>query len=269
MTTVPDSTEAAAEFLGLERTADPLRWTMPVSYDVCGATGTLHGGCGLGAAVAALELATERPLALASAHYLSRASHGEEVEVELDLFAEGNAMTQAGFSVTSRGKVVLRGHASLGGRDIGLEERWVTRPDAPAPDECPPRARSTEIDHSFTDLADLRVARSVPGERRVMYWSRVRNHLASSNPLLAALGDLLPSGMRVTIDSSFRGSSLDNTIRIAASHSCDWVLIDLESSAFHNGVGHGTVRIYAEDGPLLASGSQCFAVTRLTGPLDR
>ena len=62
VTSVPDSTREAAAFLGLEATSDPMRWRLPVSFDVCGATGTLHGGCGLGAAVAALELASQRPL---------------------------------------------------------------------------------------------------------------------------------------------------------------------------------------------------------------
>ena len=219
--------------------------------------------------MAALELTTDRPLALASAQYLSRAPHGDVVEVGLELFAEGNAMTQAGFTLRSAGTVVLRGHASLGGRELGIDDAWYRGPEAPPPDECPPRSRSTESDHSFTDLADLRVARSVPGERRVMYWSRVRDGLAGSSPILAALGDLLPSGMRVTLDSSFRGSSLDNTIRIAATEPAEWVLIDLETSAFRHGVGHGTARIYSREGRLLASGSQCFGVTRLTGPLDR
>ncbi len=269
MVSVPDSTQLAAEFLGLTPTEDPLRWQMPVSFDVCGATGTLHGGCGIGAAVAALELTTGRPLALASSQYLSRAPKGDVVDIELDMFAVGNAVTQAGFAVKDGERTVLRGHASLGGRDVGVDQSWLEMPDAPPPEDCPPRARSTDLDYSFTDLADLRVAGQQPGERRVLYWSRVRDGLASSSPILAALADLLPSGLRVSIDRAFRGSSLDNTVRIAGNEPTEWALIDLEASAFRNGVGHGVVRIYAENGALLASGSQCFAVTEITGPLDR
>ncbi|WP_428120785.1 hypothetical protein [Candidatus Poriferisodalis sp.] len=51
------------DFLGLRPTEDELRWLMPVTFDVAGATGTLHGGCGLAAAVAALETVTGRPMA--------------------------------------------------------------------------------------------------------------------------------------------------------------------------------------------------------------
>jgi len=270
VTAVPASTPNAADFLGLEATADPLRWSLPVSFDVCGATGTLHGGCGIGAAAAALELTTGRPLAFAAAQYLSRAPHGDVVDIELDLLAEGKAMTQAAFTILDEGRAVLRGHASLGGRDLGIDRSWFGAPtDLPAPDDCPARARSTDNEYSFTDLADLRVAGQSPGDRRVYYWSRVRDQLTSSSPILAALADLLPSGMRVSLDSAFMGSSLDNTVRIASTEPSEWVLIELDAAAFHNSIGHGTVRIYAQDGPLLASGSQCFAVTRLTGDLDR
>ncbi len=270
MTGIPESTTTAAEFLGLQETADPLRWSLPVSFDVCGATGTLHGGCGIGAAVAALELTTERPLAFAAAQYLSRAPHGDVVDIELELLAVGKATTQAAFTIRDEGRAVLRGHASLGGRDLGIDRNWFEAPvDVPPPEECPPRARSTELDYSFTDLADLRVAGQSPGDRRVYYWSRVRDRLASSSPILSALADLLPSGMRVSLDSAFMGSSLDNTVRIASTEPSEWVMIELDAAAFHNSIGHGTVRIYAQDGPLLASGSQCFAVTRLTGDLDR
>ncbi|MDG2114828.1 MAG: thioesterase family protein, partial [Actinomycetota bacterium] len=264
MTTVPDTTRLAADFLGLQPTSDDLRWRLPVSFDVCGATGTLHGGCGLGAAVAALELATGRPLAVASSQYLSRAKHGETVDIELEMHAVGNAVTQAGFVVRNGDDVVLRGHASLGGRDLGIDQTWIDMPVVPAPEACPPRARSTELDYSFTDLADLRVADQDPGDRRVRYWARLRDGLAGSSPMLSALADLLPSGMRVSIDAAFRGSSLDNTVRIASPVETDWVLIDLETAAFHHAVGHGLVRVFAETGQLLASGSQCFGVTRLT-----
>lgn len=266
---VPDSTRHAADFLGLQPTADALHWRMSVSHDVCGATGTLHGGCGLGGAIAALELATGRPLAVASSQYLSRAKYGESVDIELQLHAVGNSVTQAGFLVRNGDDVVLRGHASLGGRELGIDRNWIDMPSVPSPEECPPRARSTEIDHSFTDLADLRVAGQTAGDRRVRYWARLRDGLAGSSPILAALADLLPSGMRVSLDSAFRGSSLDNTVRIASAEATQWVLVDLEAAAFHHGIGHGVVRIFSESGSLLASGSQCFGVTRLTGPLDR
>ncbi len=205
------------DFLDLRPTDDELRWLMPVTFDVAGATGTLHGGCGLAAAVAALETVTSRPMAAASAQYLARLSEGSCAAITLDIGASGNRMTQA----------------------------------------------SAEI----TDHADVRLAGQQPGDRHVRYWSRLSGTLASTGPGLTALADLLPSGMRVSLDAGFRGSSLDNTVRIAGEADSEWVLLDIESDAVHNAVGQGIVRIFAESGELLATGNQSFAITRITGPL--
>ncbi|MGY9074732.1 MAG: acyl-CoA thioesterase [Acidimicrobiales bacterium] len=269
MTKAAQSTSAAAKFFGLRATGDPLRWTLPVSFDVCGATGTLHGGCALGAAVASLELSTDRPLAAASGQYLARADHGSTVDIELEILAAGKAVTQAAFKLTQDGRVIVHGHASLGGRDLGIDQSWLTMPDVPPPDECPSRAKTSVTEHSFSDLADLRVAEHRPGDSTMRYWGRLSDGLATSAPLLTALADLLPSGMRVGINRAFRGSSLDNSIRIASDAVSEWVLIDLQTRAFHNSIGHGTASVFAQSGELLATGAQCFAVTRLTGPLDR
>lgn len=46
-----------------------------------------------------------------------------------------------------------------------------------------------------------------------------------------------------------------------------WMLLDIESDAVHNAIGNGIVRIYASNGGLLATGTQSFAITRITGPL--
>jgi hypothetical protein len=69
--------EAAIEFFGLQSCDDPLRWRLPVTLGLCGATGTLHGGCALAAVVAALETVTDRSLASATSQYLSRVVRGE------------------------------------------------------------------------------------------------------------------------------------------------------------------------------------------------
>ena len=81
------------EFFGLQSTAEELRWMLPVTYDVAGATGTLHGGCALAAAVAALESVTGRPMAAASAQYLARLPVGGCAAVE-------QAAKNAGHDVT-------------------------------------------------------------------------------------------------------------------------------------------------------------------------
>ena len=262
-------TDPAGNFIQLKSTTDRLRWQMTVTSEVAGATGTLHGGCGLAAAAAGMEAVTGRPILYIAGQYLARAPIGSEVLVEVEELAVGNRVTQAAASVVNEGGVVLRASAALGGHDLGIDRVWRNIPDVPPPNECPRRQPTSESGYSFTDQADIRLAGQKSGEPVVCYWARLNRGVASSTVGLIALADLIPSGMRVSLDKGFRGSSLDHTVRIASTDLSDWVLIRIEADAVRNSVGHGRVEIYSEAGSLLATGSQSFAISAITGPLDR
>ena len=64
----------AVAFFGMEPTADPRHWRLPVVPSLCSGLGALFGGAGLGACVEALEQATGRPLVWATGQYLSYAA---------------------------------------------------------------------------------------------------------------------------------------------------------------------------------------------------
>ena len=49
----------------------------------------------------------------------------------------------------------------------------------------------------------------------------------------------------------------------------EWILIEIETFVVSQGVGHGVVRIFSENGQFLGSGTQSFAITKITGELDR
>ena len=269
MSKAPDSSELSDSFLGLRSTNDPFRWTLTVTEAIAGATGTLHGGCGLAAAAAAMESSTDRPISYIAGQYLSRAPVGSDVSFEVEELAIGNRITQAAVVCRCDGTVVLRASGGLGGRDLDVDRAWRQAPEVPPPDECPPRELTSETGHSFTDYADIRLAGQAPGEPVVYYWARLSRDAASSSEGLIALADLIPSGMRVSLDMAFKGSSLDHTVRIASVEQSEWVLIRIEADAIRNSVGQGRVEIYSQNGRLLATGSQSFAISAITGPLDR
>jgi hypothetical protein len=66
----------AREFLGIQRLADDLHWRLAVGSDLSTPGDFLFGGCGLGAALVALEAASGRPTVWATAQYLSYAPTG-------------------------------------------------------------------------------------------------------------------------------------------------------------------------------------------------
>jgi len=257
------------KFFGLEPTADELLWHMPITSTVVGATGTLHGGCALAAVVGALEVVTGRQLAYASAQYLSRVELGSEVTIQLELNAVGNKITQAAGNIIGDGGVVLRALCGFGGRTLPEDRCWIQDRELGDPLLCSKRPQTSETGVSFTDSTDIRIAQQTPGDGVVQYWARLPGTLASTTMGLTALADLLPSGMRVSLNKAFRGSSLDNAIRLGQRLASEWILIEIESFVISQAIGHGVVRIFSEDGKFLGSATQSFAITKITGELDR
>jgi acyl-CoA thioesterase len=58
------------------------------------------------------------------------------------------------------------------------------------------------------------------------------------------------------------GTSLDNTIRVGSAASGEWVLVDGLPEQSVGGYGHGTVRLWAEDGTLVGIASQTATLWR-------
>ncbi|MFM8530653.1 MAG: acyl-CoA thioesterase, partial [Ilumatobacteraceae bacterium] len=70
-------------FLGLEPTADPLRWRMPITQGLCTGRNFLFGGAGLAAGIAALEAVSGRDCVWAAAQFLSFVEVGKTLDIDL------------------------------------------------------------------------------------------------------------------------------------------------------------------------------------------
>ena len=100
----------------------------------------LFGGCGLGAALAALEKASGRPTVWSTAQYLSYAPTHSVLDLTVTLAAAGRRITQGRVVGRVGDTEILTVNAAAGlpgGLDAGGV--WVTAPEVPPPDECPPR----------------------------------------------------------------------------------------------------------------------------------
>jgi acyl-CoA thioesterase II len=82
-------------WLGLEPTHNPTRWILPVTPGISTGGGFLFGGCGLGAAIAALEGTTARPVIWATAQYLSYARPPSIVDIDVRVAVSGKQVSQA------------------------------------------------------------------------------------------------------------------------------------------------------------------------------
>ena len=261
----------ARSFLGLEATDDPLRWVLAVRPPLTTGGGFLFGGCGLAAAVEALEASTGRPLVWATAQYLSYARPPSVLDVVVTIAAGGQKTTQARAVGSVGDEEIFTVNGALGRRETAAGE-WAERPDVPGPDESPPRQLVDHHEGTIMSRVDMRLARGrqldeldgTPGDGRTAVWARVPD-LDISAVTLGVLGDWVPFGIGQALGARAGGNSLDNSLRVVDIVPTDWVLLDIRVSAVAHGFGHGLVHLWAEDGSLLATASQSAIVRYWTG----
>ncbi|HEX3426060.1 MAG TPA: acyl-CoA thioesterase [Acidimicrobiales bacterium] len=258
----------ARTFLGLEPTADPLLWRLPVTLGVSTPGRFLFGGAGLAAGVAAMEHASGRPTVWASAQYLSYAPTGSVVDFAVNLAVVGHQTTQARAIGRVNGKEILTVNAALGRRDLDAEGTWVAPPDVPGPEASSGRKLRPDFSGTVMERVEIRLALGrqfeeldgTPGDGRCAFWARLPGQLEPSSAWLAVLGDYVPSGVAQALGRLSIGNSLDNTIRVVRLVPSEWILCDIHIQAIANGFGHGRGHLWAEDGTLLGVASQSVIV---------
>jgi acyl-CoA thioesterase len=262
----------ARTFLGLQPTHNPHRWVLPVAPGVCTPGGFLFGGCGLGAAIAALEGTTGRPVVWATAQYLSYARPGEVLDLDVTVAVSGHQITQARAVGHVADREILTVNAALGLRPLDAEGTWASPPVVPPPADCDRREHRFQIEGEWLpDRLDVRLASAraldelpgpgMPGGRCAL-WAKLPDVLEPSAAALAILGDYVPFGIGQALGERAGGNSLDNTIRIGRVVPTEWVLLDIRVHQVANGFAHGDVHLWAEDGTLLATASQSTIVRR-------
>ncbi len=263
----------AKQWLGLQPTHNPNRWFLPVVPGISTGGGFLFGGCGLGAAIAALEATTGRPVVWATAQYLSFARPGSIMDIDVVVAVAGKQTTQARAVGHVGGTEILTVNAALGQREFPESGQWVPFPEVPAPGDCPAREARWNVGDSILSRLDQRWALTpapmegaatspVPG--RCAVWTRLPELLTMSAPALAVLGDYVPLGLGATLEHDVTSNSLDNTLRVARVVETEWVLVDISVETVQQGFGHGHVYLWSEDGTLMATASQSALVRLFT-----
>ena len=265
----------ARTFLGLESTHNPHRWYLPVVPGVSTSAPFLFGGCGLGAAIEAMERTTERPVIWATGQYLSYAHPPEILDIDVIIGAHGHRITQARAVGHVGDREILTVNAALGTRPAEDEGFWPRPPAVPAPAECAPRTWRMPGEDSLFTRIDVRVASArnwddldgtPTADGRSALWARIPDLSEMSAGALAILGDHVPYGISQALGIMGGGNSLDNTLRVVRLAPTEWVLLDIRIDAVADGFGSGTVLLWSEDGHLLATASQSTIVRHHTPP---
>lgn len=267
-------------FLGLQQSHNPYRWSMEVTRGLSTSGGFLFGGCGLGAAISAMEGTSGRDCVWATAQYLSYAKPGEVVDIDVTLAVVGHQMTQARVVCHVGNREILTVNAALGFRPMDVAGQFETMPDVPSPEACKPRPYRMPVDGTINDRLDQRLAKGrdlteldgTLGDGQTVMWVRIPDVIEGVDATaLAVLGDFVPMGVGRALGVHGGGSSLDNTLRVVHLRPTEWVLLDIRVHAVERGFGHGLAHMFAEDGTLLATASQSCIVRFWKGdpPTDK
>jgi len=263
----------SATFLGLEprgsHGAMSGRWAMAVVPGLATGGRFLFGGAALAGVVSAMEQLSHRPLVWATGQYLSYARLGEVLEIDVLLAVTGNQVTQARGIGRVGGREVLAVNAALGSREVEHDAQFASAPGAATPDSLPVREHRHPVAGTIHERFEQRVVvgrgltelDGTISDGRTMMWVRIRDLPSGLDAAaLAVLGDFVPMGVGQALGVRGGGNSLDNTLRVVRLVPTEWVLLDILIDAVERGFGHGSVRMYAQDGTLLATASQSCIV---------
>jgi acyl-CoA thioesterase len=262
----------AADFLGMEPVGDHLHWRLTVVPELTTPGHFLFGGCGLGAALVAIEAASGRPTVWSTAQYLSYAPTHSVLDLSVTLAAVGRRVIQGRAVGTVGDKEILTVNAAVGlPGSLEVGGVWASRPEVPPPDQCPPRRFPDFSSASIFDRIDVRLAKGLsfeeitagsfgPGDPASALWARVLGHLEPSAATLAIIGDYVSGGLSQPLGRRAMSRSLDNTLRVVHLEPTEWVLCDIRIEAVVDGYGHGHANLWSQGGSLLATASQSMSV---------
>ena len=250
--------------LGLEPVGDgALR--LVLEPHLCRPDGALYGGTAIAAALAAMELVTDRPSLWATAQLVASAETGDVMDVVVEVLARGRYIDQARITGSVDGRIVFAAVGSTAtGREDGLSGVGVTMPRVAPPEESSPRVSSRGSwstgepgHHRVVQILDAQRtdgAEHEPGQ--ITMWSRIIDEPTTTAAKLGFIADMVPLAICDAAGVPGAGTSLDNSIRVGRLVDCEWVLLDLRGLVAHAGYGHGDVNLWSPDGVLLGTGSQ-------------
>jgi acyl-CoA thioesterase II len=259
------SATAIMALIDPQPTEAPNHWQMTAHRNLClGPAGSKHisGGASLASVVETMERATGRPLIQAHAQFLAVPAAGTDFVIDLRCINQGRSITQvqAAIIADDADRAIIA--ATLGARGDSGSFTWERAEPPCRPDTAPPVPFVRLDDGDLHSRLDMRLAldpRYNP-TGRAMFWVRAPDASPVPAAFLALIADYLPEAIHMNIGRPAGAVSLDNSIRIIRRVATPWLLCDIQLSAIADGLFHGRMAIFTEDGALVATASQSGVV---------
>jgi acyl-CoA thioesterase-2 len=225
----------------------------------------LFGGAGMAAAVTAMEQSLDSDLVLANAQFQSFANFGNKLDIVVTPTEGGRKLRRAKAVGKVSGKTVFTVDAVLS-EMAGQEARqWTAMPaNLAAPENCSawPIVPEQDSNARLLDRLDVRlsVPEGVPTDEEnggnLKLWIQPKEAVAMDATLISICADFLPAAVGAATQRPGGGNSLDNHVRIAQLVPTKWILCDISVHHASNGLAQGDMKLFAQDGRLLATASQ-------------
>lgn len=258
------------ELLNLQSTGDDRHHRLLAAPELCTPFGFMYGGAGIAASIEAAEQATARPLMWITTQFIGRPAPGDVVDLRVEIPAYGRATTQAQVTGMVGDRPMFTSLCAHTQRPDGDEAQFVTMPDVSEPADCP------SMDEPFTDVvagsffdslerrtARGRIATDAIGDPQpdgLALWCRIVGQNIGSPATQAYVADIIPLAVCAALGTAPGGTSIDNTIRVVDTRPSEWALLELIPEGYQRSLGHGSVRIWSEDGRLLGTAQQTCIV---------
>ncbi len=226
----------------------------------------MSGGACVAAMVHLLEQESGQPLIQASAQFLRAPASGKEVSFTILNLKQGRSISQLNALMLCDGVDSVRLLATLGSRASMGDWQWTKAPTVPAPENCGRMPFIVEHENDLHSHLDIRLALDPleNDEGRMAFWVRTPTGTDPvSASFLSLIADYLPEAINRSIRSRAGAISLDNNIRIIARCPTPWLLCETRLSAIADGLFHGRMALFTEDGALLALAEQSGVVRML------
>ena len=261
---------ATFDLLNLQSTDDDRHHRLVASPELCTPFGFLYGGAGIAGSIEAAEKATDRPLMWITTQFIGRPAPGDVVDLRVEIPAYGRATTQAQVTGMVGERPVFTSLCAHTQRPDGDEVNFLTMPDVPGPAACSPMDSpfTDVVAGSFFDALERRTARGRVGLAAIgnpqpdglAIWCRIADQQVGSPATQAFVADIVPLALSAALGVAPGGTSIDNTIRVVDTRPSEWVLLELIPQGHQRSLGHGSVRMWSEDGRLLGTAQQTCIV---------